>query len=296
VAEALQAATRKGGVMTDDDKLPQQGNVVPFGKYKGRLIEEVLADDPAYLQWLCGQDWFRAKFVSLHQIIINRGAEPEETPEHNAIQVKFLDDDFCLRFIRYLRPNIDQQMHAQLTACLAERARRAKENIETQTRDLERLEESLRKYEPNRVYYPSKEQQQENVENARVELARCQQILTKELAAKIDEINVRFERKFEVQGVDVMLAVEAHNAPHDVAISLWAFPGYRFQNSRALRIEIKPIVGDDYPAVLRQMKRTQSDVLLVGRYTGIGATREQFVKTFATASIRVVFLEDVEAS
>jgi hypothetical protein len=24
-------------------------NIVPFGKYKGRLIEEVLADDPSYI-------------------------------------------------------------------------------------------------------------------------------------------------------------------------------------------------------------------------------------------------------
>lgn len=28
----------------------QPANIVPFGKYKGRLIEEVLVDDPAYLQ------------------------------------------------------------------------------------------------------------------------------------------------------------------------------------------------------------------------------------------------------
>jgi hypothetical protein len=37
------------------------------------------------------------------------------------------------------------------------------------------------------------------------------------------------------------------------------------------------------------MKRTDSDVLLVGSYTGRGATREQFIKTFATADIRVGF-------
>jgi uncharacterized protein (DUF3820 family) len=33
-------------------------NIVPFGKYKGRLIEELLLDDPGYLQWLSGQEWF----------------------------------------------------------------------------------------------------------------------------------------------------------------------------------------------------------------------------------------------
>ena len=65
--------------MTDDT-----ANVVPFGKYKGRSIEELLVEDPGYLQWLAGQDWFRAKFTILHQVIINRGAEPEETPAQRA--------------------------------------------------------------------------------------------------------------------------------------------------------------------------------------------------------------------
>lgn len=61
-----------------------------------------------------------------------------------------------------------------------------------------------------------------------------------------------------------------------------------------LRIELKPVVGDDYPAVLRQMKPNRSTVLFVGEYTGQGATEEQFVQTMATADIRVVFARDVE--
>jgi len=40
------------------------------------------------------------------------------------------------------------------------------------------------------------------------------------------------------------------------------------------------------------MKRT-GDVLFVGDYTGQGATQEQFVKTMATAGIRVVFAGDL---
>lgn len=80
----------------------QPSNIVPFGKYKGRLIEEVLLDDPQYLQWLAGQAWFRDKFAVLYQVIINRGAEPEETPKHNALQVRFLENDFRWRFLRHL--------------------------------------------------------------------------------------------------------------------------------------------------------------------------------------------------
>jgi hypothetical protein len=39
------------------------------------------------------------------------------------------------------------------------------------------------------------------------------------------------------------------------------------------------------------MRASGSDVLFLERYTGTGATREQFIKTFATASIKVVFRE-----
>lgn len=75
-------------------------NIVPFGKHKGRSIEEVLETDPGYLQWLSSRPWFAAKFVTLHQTVINRGGEPEETPEHNSLQVLFLDDAFCWKFWR----------------------------------------------------------------------------------------------------------------------------------------------------------------------------------------------------
>jgi len=42
------------------------------------------------------------------------------------------------------------------------------------------------------------------------------------------------------------------------------------------------------------MKANGSEVLLLRDYIGTGATREQFIATFATAGKRVVFLRDVE--
>jgi uncharacterized protein (DUF3820 family) len=55
----------------------QQGeaHVMPFGKYKLRLLEEILVDDPAYIDWLAEQDWFRTEFPTLHQVIINFDSE-----------------------------------------------------------------------------------------------------------------------------------------------------------------------------------------------------------------------------
>jgi hypothetical protein len=40
----------------------------------------------------------------LHQVIINRGAEPSETPDHNATQVLFLDEHFPSSGKDALRP------------------------------------------------------------------------------------------------------------------------------------------------------------------------------------------------
>src|SRR6516225_2238916 len=98
-------------VMTDNAP-----KIIPFGKYKGRLVDEVLVDDPNYLQWLAGQDWFRAKFNILHQVIINRGAEPEETLDHNALQVRFLDDDFCMRLLAHIDPQYCEKAITALRA------------------------------------------------------------------------------------------------------------------------------------------------------------------------------------
>jgi uncharacterized protein (DUF3820 family) len=55
----------------------QQGaaHVIPFGKYKGRLVEEIFVDDSSYLDWLAGQDWFRTEFAVLHQVIIDLDAQ-----------------------------------------------------------------------------------------------------------------------------------------------------------------------------------------------------------------------------
>ena len=187
--------------------MTDQANVVPFGKYKGRLIEELLTADPAYLQWLASQDWFRTKFVALHQIIISRGAEPEETPEHNALQVLFLNKEFCTQFVRRAYP--------------------------------------------------------------------AWQLI------RIEDIS------FEVSGADVEIRV---------LIRVKAKDGSPLHWPESIRVEIKPIVSDDYPAVLRQMRRSESRVLFLEHYTGKGATREQLIQTFKTANITVVFRDEVAGS
>lgn len=75
-----------------------KNNIVPFGKYKNQPIE-ALAQDTQYTEWLMNQDWFRSRFPELRTIIVNNFTEPSNTPEHNQMVAKFLDDDFCAEVI-----------------------------------------------------------------------------------------------------------------------------------------------------------------------------------------------------
>lgn len=72
------------------------GKLVPFGKYKNQPLA-VLAQDTSYVNWLQGQDWFAQRYPSIRTLIINNFGEPEDTPEHNALQARFFDDDFVQR-------------------------------------------------------------------------------------------------------------------------------------------------------------------------------------------------------
>ena len=73
--------------------------LVPFGKYKGQPVE-VMQMDTAYCDWLSKQSWFREQYSNVYnQVIINNFTEPTETPEHNRLQMRFLDEAFISRFV-----------------------------------------------------------------------------------------------------------------------------------------------------------------------------------------------------
>jgi uncharacterized protein (DUF3820 family) len=66
-----------------------QSQIMPFGKYKGWLIEDVLDHDPQYLKWLASQPDFPEKRPYLYQIIIQNGLGPEDAPKPKAINSTF---------------------------------------------------------------------------------------------------------------------------------------------------------------------------------------------------------------
>lgn len=77
----------------------QNTDIVPFGKYKGRPVVDLIADRD-YTDWLAAQPWFRQRYGNVYNLIVNTGAQPQDTPEHNKMQARFLDHDACLNLLR----------------------------------------------------------------------------------------------------------------------------------------------------------------------------------------------------
>jgi hypothetical protein len=233
-------------------------NVVPFGKYKGQPVE-VLAQDRPYLEWLSAQDWFRERYAGIYTLIVNNFTEAAETPDHNALQVLFLDDAFCTRFLTVLKPQWRAESIRRLTEEVLERKKHLIEGYSYGDRVKKQIDEALSKF------------------------------------LNID-CRLGFHKEFEHHGIDVRLecyVATVGKLPDrsDADIFEYAVGSH----VGCFNIEIKPSVGDDYPAVLRQMRANNSGVLFTQNYAGIGATQEQFVKTFALSNIKIVFRRDVDA-
>ena len=186
--------------------------LVPFGKYKGQPIE-VMQMDTRYCEWLATQDWFREQYGNVYnQVIINNFTEPSETPEHNRLQMRFLDEAFIDRFV-------SQKIIPALSA-----VKFAIEKIE-----------------------------------------------------------------FEKNGWDVCIEYSYSKYSDDEA-----------DRYNSVCFEIKPCLGDDFPAVLRQMKKNSNrysgtfSVCIIDEFSASGATYEQVQQMFRASKFSLLKFSDFE--
>lgn len=89
---------------------------------------------------------------------------------------------------------------------------------------------------------------------------------------------VRTKRRDEYVGREEIVIGKAF-----VGYGLWRF-----------NVEVKPIVGDDYPNILRQMKKARSNQLLIGEFRSTSASWDELIEIFGMTGIRVVHLDEVE--
>jgi uncharacterized protein (DUF3820 family) len=64
------------------DKNPKSLWIIPFGKHKGIMIEDI---ETSYLEWIIGEEWFKTKFEegykAIQQELKFRKDFPESKPE-----------------------------------------------------------------------------------------------------------------------------------------------------------------------------------------------------------------------
>ena len=202
--------------------------MIPFGKYKGQPIE-VLEHDPQYADWLAQQDWVKDRYPQIVNIIINKFGESEETPDHNAMQAKFMDRRYC--------------------ALAAD----AIGIFEMGSRWMDTIQIGLSRELPGKLP-PA--------------ITEASQLICE---------SIHFERN----AIDVTFA----------ALHLW-ITEIRWA---VIKAELKPVIGDDYPAVLRQMRNNGSNTLVYGDYTGQGVDEPMFRKFFVTQKIQVIKESEIMA-
>jgi len=223
--------------------------MIPFGKYKGQPLE-VLEHDPEYADWIAQQSWAKERYPQIVNIIINKFGESEETPDHNAMQAKFLEPSYCVMtagamgLFKFRENPLDQ------VAAIVEFAK--KHNAE------------IGFYEP-----PSVEQ----------------------LIGRID---------LEVDAIDVQFALHSYETAIATVKNDWSPKESRSTRIISalrwkLKLELKPTIGDDYPAVLRQMRNNGTETLVYGKYSGVGVTEEVFRKFFKSQGIGVISESEIES-
>ena len=305
--------------------------LVPFGKYKGQPVE-VMQMDTGYCEWLSTQDWFRERYANVYQqVIINNFTEASETPEHNKLQMLFLDKEFCKKIESALPFDPCKLFHNQiLDAVSAIRAQvKSDENyLEELERELKIKEhysdEEIRKAKLEELdsvppftleylrvektlkyltgYDESTHQEELARLRDRIEKAkdRIQKLKDKHNAI-IDQRNDKSKYPYEVKtiefesnGWDVFVGLKYKceiDLKTEVSTSAYSCLENRY-------IEIKPCLGDDFPAVLRQMKANSKKingtrVLLIDEFSAAGATLEQVKQTFLLSDIYLIKLSDI---
>jgi len=276
--------------MTDRDP---SALIVPFGKHRGATVAELVAKDPQYVDWLQGQGWLVQRFAELHAALASRGAGTDDTPEHNALQARFLDEGFRLALLRLtVGSMLKRDAKEKREDCGREQGQRTKGAIK-------RVEDVERRWFHRHERGGKSEEERDETEaawtavrdkdlvDAKYEACRLQREEDEFRAtAAIDAVS---KVRFEYAGVDVIVKWDfTVNGDPETA---WRYS----RDEQHINAELKPAFGDDFPSIMRQMERLKATVLVAYEYNGRGASELQMRAMLKASGIQVVFVHEIEA-
>ncbi len=275
----------------------KDGQVIPMGKLKG-MPYDALLQEPVYAEYLLRSKYgeLERNEPALFQYLLSRFGMPDRTPAHNRLQNRFLDATFALRMAiaasRDVRELIDNfrfldvpgiwRRHAASTYRSLFANRQAElRAIGTRylIKDAERLHEALL------AQIDHIQVRRGEAEVAGSDLIDCLIAVVHEFEADGPDVSYSIYRSG-----DVVTIRQDDYCQEEIVIG-GAFVGY---GRLRFTVEVKPIVGDDYPSILRQMKKARSNQLLIGEFRSTSASWDELVKVFGMSGISVVHLDEVE--
>lgn len=272
--------------------------VIPFGRFKGRPYE-ALVEEPDYAQYL-----LRSKYGELERehptlllFLVKRFGMPDRTPAHNRLQNRFLDPSFALRMAIIASKEVREMIGSSRSLDVPAIWRK---HAASTYRDL-----LASKQAEIRVFgtrYVTKAIDQVNttlLEQAeRIQVLCAGEVITG--PEIVDPVNATVH-EFEDKGSDVSYSIyyagDVHTVTRDELgreVDMYIGGAFYGCGGKRFTVEIKPVVGDDYPNILRQMKTSRSNQLLVGEFRATSASWDEVVKIFAMSKISVAHMEEVE--
>jgi uncharacterized protein (DUF3820 family) len=206
-----------------------KNNLMPFGKYNGMTLEEIHSVDPEYFKWLCTQNWFKEKFDSTYNLIVNvfNPQKNECSPEHNKLQSLFLNNNIKLDIVKkFLNTSF----------------------LDLKIYDNNSWEKILENYiKPKIEFYNT------SFEKNGFDVFFRAGFVTEEINFKdlrslinssIDFKDLNF-KILNIKGYEIIKRTDEYIKIH-------------YYNALNFYIEIKPNIGDDFPNILRQIKKNKS--------------------------------------
>ncbi len=246
--------------------------IVSFGKYKGQPLE-VLRSDPEYCEWLTAQGWFREKHDAVYQLIINNFGEPAETPKHNRLQVKFLDKSLCLQLF-----------------CLL-----GWEPLADKNSLIQRLQQKLNEFRHELATCKDKPYPHNKPEDWQWQIKDYESFLIP--FADMDTGKIEILHDFEHCGWDVKIIAKLP----PFAKNIGDYHSWKHLYQVSCAVEVKSEIGDNYPAILRQMKANERAykadyrVLVFDKFTATGANLEQVKQIFRSSEFHVLSFSEISA-
>ena len=316
--------------------LMKQSTVVPFGKHKGEPMEQ-LAADPEYCEWLMGQSWFVEKYAHIHTLIINNFGEPNETPEHNRLQLRFLDETFrrqCMQAAGVAKGfYAEQPMPAFEVGGVDVQWAMMRWRLDVNQREYTEETPFSKQYtalkgEATQAGYRYEEHERtiqyapQNCKNFLDRIAKLDDLKRRnqpggwDHARDTDECRRNIEREQHALKI-AQEQIGERKAQLDVCVAArdWHRQEYQIvftntvnrtiyewepENLGFIGIECKPVLGDDYPAVLRFMRnirqRPSLYCLVIGALRSQAASMDQLRLVFAQANILLLSVPEIEAA